>query len=364
VYDALGRLAAEYDQNTSAPPCTTCYLSYDHLGSLRLVTDENAKVIARHDYIPFGEETPGGIAGRSGQFDAPDNVSQRFTGQERDTETSLDYFGARYYASGMGRFTSPDLLGGHLYDPQTLNKYVYVRNNPLSFTDPSGLDFYLTCTHTKDNGDTCQQVNNGGQKTWVQGTTTNGQFSATVISNGANGSLVDQNGNLYTGTFNQNGVSFTSDNGKGITSSAVFQNGSNDTTLTGSGLFQGFKGVFNDNCGGTCVASGSIFGTKDQFRALKEQMLQNPGIDAVDFFHGTFFAFGPQNYRFGNATGPDAHVVSRRATEGAGSDEFHYDGSYPYASVPGFLDHTGSALRSIGHIFTGPQSLPPPTTVP
>ena len=113
-----------------------------------------------------------------------------FTGKERDQETGLDYFEARYYGSALGRFTSPDPLGGHLYDPQTLNKYAYVRNNPLSLTDPSGLDFYLTCTHTKDNGDTCQQVNNGGQKTWVQGTTTNGQFSATVISNGANGSLV------------------------------------------------------------------------------------------------------------------------------------------------------------------------------
>jgi hypothetical protein len=207
-------------------------------------------------------------------------------------------------------------------------------------------------------------VNNGGQKVWVQGATTNGQFGATVISNGANGSLVDQNGNLYTGTFNQNGVSFTSDNGNGVTSGAVFQNGSNATTLSGSGLFQGFTGVFNDNCGGTCVASGSIFGTKDQFAALKEQMLHNPGVDAVDFFHGTFFGFGPQNYRYGNPDGSDAHVVSRRNTEKAGRDEFHYEGSYPYATVPGFFDHAGSALRSIGHVFTGPQSLPPPAAIP
>jgi YD repeat-containing protein len=67
VYDALGKLAAEYDlQNAETPPpCTTCYLSYDHLGTLRMVTDQNANVIARHDYIPFGEEIPGGIAGEA-----------------------------------------------------------------------------------------------------------------------------------------------------------------------------------------------------------------------------------------------------------------------------------------------------------
>lgn len=68
VYDALGRLAAEYNStNPPAQPCTTCYLFYDHLGSLRLVTDASANVIARHDYLPFGDEIPGGVAGRGNQ---------------------------------------------------------------------------------------------------------------------------------------------------------------------------------------------------------------------------------------------------------------------------------------------------------
>jgi RHS repeat-associated protein len=282
-----------------------------------------------------------------------------------DYDAEIDEYNTlnRHY-SPMGRWMSPDPFGGSLSDPQTLNKYAYVRNNPTSLTDATGLDFYLTCTSTNDNSQTCQQVNNGGQKDWVQGTTTNGQFNATVISNGANGTLVDQNGNQYTGSFRQNGVSFTSDNGNGVTSNAVFENGSNSTTLSGSGLFQGFTGVFNDNCGGTCIASGSIFGTKDQFDALKTQLLHNPGIDAVDLFHHTFFGLGPQNYREGNGTGPDPHLVSRGGTESSSYDQFHYDGSYPYATVPGFFDHAGSAFTSIGHIFTGPQELPPPTTIP
>jgi YD repeat-containing protein len=55
VYDAFGQLAAEYWTATNTPPCTTCYLSYDHLGSTRLVTGQNGIAVARHDYLPFGE---------------------------------------------------------------------------------------------------------------------------------------------------------------------------------------------------------------------------------------------------------------------------------------------------------------------
>jgi RHS repeat-associated protein len=62
-----------------------------------------------------------------------------FTGKERDSESNLDNFGARYDSSAMGRFMSPDPLGGQRIDPQTLNEYSYVRNNPLTLTDPTGL---------------------------------------------------------------------------------------------------------------------------------------------------------------------------------------------------------------------------------
>jgi RHS repeat-associated protein len=71
----------------------------------------------------------------------------RNTGKERDAESGLDYFGARYNSSSMGRFMSPDPLGGDLTNPQSLNKYAYVLNNPLTNTDPTGL---YTCTDSKD----------------------------------------------------------------------------------------------------------------------------------------------------------------------------------------------------------------------
>ena len=75
---------------------------------------------------------------------AYDSVS-RFTGKERDTESGNDYFEARYYSSSMGRFMSPDWSAkeepipyAKLDDPQSLNLYAYVMNNPLSRTDPTG----------------------------------------------------------------------------------------------------------------------------------------------------------------------------------------------------------------------------------
>ena len=65
------------------------------------------------------------------------------TGKERDSESGLDDFGARYYSSTMGRFTSPDPLwvkADRLLLPQRLNLYAYGTNNPLRFTDPTGMD--------------------------------------------------------------------------------------------------------------------------------------------------------------------------------------------------------------------------------
>ncbi len=148
VYDAQGQLAATYRSASAVTPaCQTCYLSWDHLGSTRMVTDQNGNLIARHDYMPFGEEITSGYTGRTstGLWGAPDTASQKFTGKERDTESGLDYFGARFYGSALGRFTSPDWSAtpqpipyANLSNPQTLNLYAYVGNNPLSITDLDG----------------------------------------------------------------------------------------------------------------------------------------------------------------------------------------------------------------------------------
>jgi RHS repeat-associated protein len=107
------------------------YYHLDAVGSVRAVTDGHGQVVRRHDYFPFGEEY---LA--TGSLDR-----LRFTGKARDLETGLDYFGARYYASTLGRFTTVDPvldIEQALVDPQRWNRYAYVRNNPLRYTDPDG----------------------------------------------------------------------------------------------------------------------------------------------------------------------------------------------------------------------------------
>jgi RHS repeat-associated protein len=144
VYDASGDLSAEYSTATQMNPCLTCYLTADYLGSTRLITSSAGATVSQHDYLPFGEEVPLAYGGRTAlpgfQAGSADDVNQKFTGKERDAESGLDYFGARYYGSALGRFTSPDevVADQHPDDPQSWNLYGYVRNRPLSSVDPNG----------------------------------------------------------------------------------------------------------------------------------------------------------------------------------------------------------------------------------
>jgi len=102
-------------------------------------------VKARHDYLPFGEETGAGIGSRTSAmgYGVADLTRQRFTSKERDQESGLDYFLARYYSASQGRFASvdPENLGASLSDPQSWNGYAYARNNPALFVDPDGLEY-------------------------------------------------------------------------------------------------------------------------------------------------------------------------------------------------------------------------------
>ena len=118
--DGVARIA-EIEAWTTSPNnnATVKWLVSDHLGTPRMIIDQTGMLanIKRHDYLPFGEELFAPAGGRTGPlgYTAGDGVRQQFTAKERDVETGLDYFLARYYSSVQGRFASPDEFTGGAY---------------------------------------------------------------------------------------------------------------------------------------------------------------------------------------------------------------------------------------------------------
>jgi RHS repeat-associated protein len=106
----------------------------DHLSGASVDTDESGSVVALNDYYPFGDTRI-----ESGEYEN----DYTYTGKERDEDTELLYYEARYYNSNIGRFISIDPWSGDITDPQSLNKYAYVRNNPLKYVDPEGENFIM-----------------------------------------------------------------------------------------------------------------------------------------------------------------------------------------------------------------------------
>ena len=138
------------------PTGATFFTHSDWLGTERVrtaMTGTNCESIAS---LPFGD-------GQSFTGTCGDVSPMHFTGKERDSESGLDNFGARYDSSSLGRFITPDWSASpeavpyaKLDDPQSLNLYSYVKNNPLTLSDPDG----HKCKKDKDgnfHGDTCGQ---------------------------------------------------------------------------------------------------------------------------------------------------------------------------------------------------------------
>jgi RHS repeat-associated protein len=141
--DGSGNLTAEYIYfggqriaRIDLPASSVHYYLSDHLNSTSMVVSASGTIEEESDYSSFGTEYP--ITGSG--------VNRyKFTGKERDSESQVDYFGARYYSNALGRFITSDwskkpvpVPYADLDDPQTLNQYGYGRNNPLSHADVDG----------------------------------------------------------------------------------------------------------------------------------------------------------------------------------------------------------------------------------
>src|SRR2546425_5263693 len=154
LYDGYGYVTAFHDRTTWSQlfspsvggrqimkyqTSLTLFLHGNTLGSTQTITDQAGVVVQDALYYPWGQRwTYVGTL-----------WDERFASLgQRDSEATLDPTLFRTYSSGQGRWLSPDPIGGDISNPQSLNRYAYVLNNPASFTDPLGLDCSATVWNT------------------------------------------------------------------------------------------------------------------------------------------------------------------------------------------------------------------------
>ncbi|MGI8857242.1 MAG: RHS repeat-associated core domain-containing protein [Thermomicrobiales bacterium] len=192
---------------------TVVYLHGDPLGSVSVATSSTGTVLDRQEYGPWGNIRSGGVS----------ETTLNYTGQQRDG-TGLLYYGARYYDPALGRFLSPDSIGVNPVNPQSLNRYSYVGNNPLNHTDPSGHcssdDPGCEYNRGDNNGPPGGSDGCGGCSSGTDGTGNTDLFGASLGGNG----LFD------TGVIDQPATDTTL-----ITSCGDFCNVGGDTVITAPG---------------------------------------------------------------------------------------------------------------------------------
>ncbi|WP_170157731.1 RHS repeat-associated core domain-containing protein [Thermodesulfitimonas autotrophica] len=136
----LDLLSIEHLDNTRPKAQEPLYYLQDGLGSVRQLVTPAGRPRAKYDYDPFGLPLTGGkLPGANA------NVLYNpygFTGEQHDRETGFIYLRARYYDPETGRFMSRDPVPGTVFNPLSLNAYLYVLNNPVNLVDPSGKDWF------------------------------------------------------------------------------------------------------------------------------------------------------------------------------------------------------------------------------
>ena len=112
-------------------PTANTYLHQDALGSTRLVMPASMTPSFDANYVPYGMNYA--MAGEE---------AFQYTGKLLDEATGLYYEGARYYDPETGRFITEDSVVGSTSDPQSLNRYVYARDNPMKIVDMNGHEWW------------------------------------------------------------------------------------------------------------------------------------------------------------------------------------------------------------------------------
>jgi RHS repeat-associated protein len=192
------------DANLTNSPTATQLRLTDQVGSVRGLVDLSGNIPQKCTAFPYGDQ----LTCKTGQTTVPSATGPGlFTGKDRDSQSDLDYFGARYYNSTMGRFMSPDQNMGsmHLSNPQSLNRYAYVLNNPLSFVDPDGLD----CVYLNSSGTGVSGIGSDG------GSVDHNSNFNECVGTDANGNPNGSNGGYWVdGTVNASDVNANPDTGQ------------------------------------------------------------------------------------------------------------------------------------------------------
>ena len=171
AYDTSFNVASETVPLSSDPTYsgssayTTKYYLSDQVNTVQMELASGGWPVWQEHLMPFGGVVPDQTANQ------PTDNHYKFTGKERDAESGLDYFGARYYSSSVGRWMSPDWAAkaepvpyAKLDNPQSLNLYAYVENNPLNSIDLDGHSGNGDC------GDDCHPPSSGHDDRWYQTT--------------------------------------------------------------------------------------------------------------------------------------------------------------------------------------------------
>ena len=271
--DLSGNLKSEYvffDGERIArkdyPGDSVFYYFSDHLKTASVITDSAGTIKEDEDFYPWGGEL---------QFVNNDSNHYKFTSKERDSETGLDYFGARYYGNWLGRFLSPDWSStpvpvpyADLGDPQSLSQYSYVRNIPTSKADPDGhccdptgppLDFTVGLLNAwgSDN------LAGAGR---MEQTTVSGKFGQAIgdlgaTVQGAVETLVGGAGEVGGIVLDSTGAGAIVGVPVNVVSAAAIVHGSTTTATAGSNFL---KDVTGGNSGSSGEKPGEVYVTEPQ----------------------------------------------------------------------------------------------------